>query len=110
MPLPGSEWTHTRKRRVVMAGAATWAVLWVMSGVASLSSCASDKLKANTVRSMVLAWFIAHLVIVLAAGSSIGGQRVHLWWRRRQVRLERAAYCSRQAGIEGTGAGQKVLI
>lgn len=110
MPLPGSEWTHTRKRRVVIAGAAMWAVLWMMSGVASLSSCALDKLNAHAVRNMVLAWFIAHLIIALAAGSSMGVQRVHLWWRRRQVRLERAAYCSRQAGIEGTGAGQKVLI
>jgi magnesium-transporting ATPase (P-type) len=108
--LPGHSCPHSHKRRAVIGGAATWIVLWMLSGISSQTSCAKEKLSSNSVRRMVLAWFYCHVVVMVIVGCCVIGERAHLWWRRRHVRLAREAYCASQVGVEGTGAGQKVLI
>lgn len=110
MQLPGHSWPHHRKRQAVTAAAVAWLALWVTSGASSQTRCATDRLAGNSVRRMVAGWFFWHLAIVLLVGSCIVGEHAHLWWRRRHVRLEREAYCASQVGVEGTGAGRKVLI
>ena len=108
--LPGSDWSRHRKRRVLAGAAVTWAGLWITAGASALSGCARDKLGTNSVRRMVLVWFWCQTAILLAALGSAAGQAATLWWRRREVRMARAAYCSTQVGVETSGAGEKVII
>ena len=109
-PLPGSAWLRPRKRRILAACAVTWCGLWIAAGVSALSECARDKLGSNSVRRMVLVWFWYHAAVLLAVLTTLAGQSAMLWWRRREVRLARSAYCSTQVGVETSGAGEKVII
>ena len=110
MPLPGARWPMERKRKVAVGGATLWCSLWVAAGASSMSGCARDRLGANSVRRMVLVWFWWHTAVLALMAVSLGGDAALLWWRRREVRMARSAYCTAQVGVETSGAGEKVII
>lgn len=110
MALPGARWPRVRKQRAVAAGAGVGTILWVSAGLSAYTSCARRELAANDVRRMVVVWFLCHAVLLCIGALCAAAERSTLWWRRRQVRLARTAYCEAQSGVEGTGAGERVTL
>ena len=110
MALPGARWPRVRKRRAVAGGAGVGAILWIAAGLSAYTSCARRELGNSDVRRMVLVWFLWHATLVCICVLWLAIEQGNLWWRRRQVRLSRTAYCEAQSGIEGTGAGERVTL
>jgi hypothetical protein len=96
VPIPGRHWSKKKKWVVVVGFMGLWGILWILTGVSTLSSCPRNKLTDNHIRMLLVVWFYTHAAVAVIAGITRCAELAYREYEQRKIRR-----CQANLGIGG---------